>query len=189
MYKCTVCQKRADYNCEDCQSSYYCGVDCQTADWQSTHSKICQKLIGRGVNPEARSPGFVTSAEARPEPTEKNDRFTKGKGVHNRLLVGFGETFELDRFFQPVYPSQWSFTSNDGLNLVKKIDLPNSRPSLPGNGHEISVFFKATKEGLHTVTAVNQMGGKVLEKRKYEVLVGEDLAAKYAFDLSTLKDV
>ena len=53
---CANCEKDALKKCGGCNSAYYCGVECQKADWIREHQSICSNMrntkISQGVGPK-----------------------------------------------------------------------------------------------------------------------------------------
>jgi hypothetical protein len=42
-HKCAVCKKETTNKCSGCRTVYYCGPECQNADWK-THKKLCKEI-------------------------------------------------------------------------------------------------------------------------------------------------
>ena len=142
--QCHVCHKLTDLlSCSKCKRTYYCGRECQVADWKS-HKAFCKMNVDLATRVSAMHPSLLTWSK-------KLKRLFKSNAVCTAMSLIAMVSLEVgERTPDEVVVFMADFTRRDAFvtaaAAVDSCDLPQFFPNEPDTLYHLSVQRQYTNE-------------------------------------------
>jgi hypothetical protein len=136
--ECMCCERDATGKCNGCGEAYYCGAECQVADWDFHQDECGNMQIGGPIDWIKRKKDDWDSAKARNETRALAKRNTKDSRAANKMArtarkdafrnwrTDFSQRFarKVDKRSTP-----YSGRSDDGKTVFYNKNNPYTRPT------------------------------------------------------------